>query len=100
MLKFTIAIVLTLVGHYLLLNYQCAQKNVMLQQIANQILVDQVNDLHNELLLYKNTKTYEDGLLIGIQMGESALYTEGYHKGLQHGADHRNVGSEYTYVSE
>ena len=103
MLKFSAILVVvgaTLGCHYLLLTYQCAQKEIMLKDLAAQIMVDQIDDLQNELLLYKNTKTYEDGIMMGVQMGERALYTEGYHRGLQHGADHRNVGGEHIYVSE
>lgn len=96
---FVFLVGISIVIHVLVADMEISKRRADLLEIANKVLEEQVADLEGRLNDYRAAKTYDDGLLIGIQMGESSLYTEGYHKGLQHGVDHANV-SKFTYTSK
>lgn len=84
-------------AHAGLLAHNRANTRADLMEAANRILEEQIVDMSMALVDYKSAKTYEDGVDDGIRLGENAMYTKGYHRGIQHAIDHRNV-SEYTLV--
>lgn len=89
----------TLFAHYAILEINRANARADLMAVANTVLEEQVADLESSLSDYRSAKTYEDGVMDGVELGESALYTKGYHMGIQHGIDHERAG-EYSLVGK
>lgn len=92
-----VIVALTLAAHYAVLEINRANMRADLMAAANKVLEEQIFDMESTLADFRSQKTYEDGVMDGVELGENAMYTKGYHLGIQHGIDHERAG-EYSLV--